>query len=374
MTDMDQSTEESGVKEFMNQIECREEILEMTRQLRHTLHACPEVSGEEVKTKATLQAFLKEHTTLELHSCGAGFYAAHREAGATESVAFRADYDALALSDGGAAHLCGHDGHAASLCAVALMLEGQQVGKNVFLLFQPAEETGAGAYPCTELFEKEQIDEIYGMHNLPGYPLGQVLTRKGTFACGSEGIILEFHGKPTHAAYPENGISPATAVGKLLEAIPDFQKFVHGEMVLCTVIGVRMGEKAFGAAASDVEVWLTLRAERGRDLERLRERILQLAESLAKEYQLTLESAEQDVFPATENDSSCVEKVLAKCNGQVLEEPMRWSEDFGHYLKHCRGAFFGIGAGEECPALHTEHYEYPDELLKLEAVAFVQLL
>ena len=374
MTDMDQSTEESGVKEFMNQIECREEILEMTRQLRHTLHACPEVSGEEVKTKATLQAFLKEHTTLELHSCGAGFYAAHREAGATESVAFRADYDALALSDGGAAHLCGHDGHAASLCAVALMLEGQQVGKNVFLLFQPAEETGAGAYPCTELFEKEQIDEIYGMHNLPGYPLGQVLTRKGTFACGSEGIILEFHGKPTHAAYPENGISPATAVGKLLEAIPDFQKFVHGEMVLCTVIGVRMGEKAFGAAASDVEVWLTLRAERGRDLERLRERILQLAESLAKEYQLTLESAEQDVFPATENDSSCVEKVMAKCNGQVLEEPMRWSEDFGHYLKHCRGAFFGIGAGEECPALHTEHYEYPDELLKLEAVAFVQLL
>ena len=358
----------------MDKLVCTDAIIDKVTDLRHRLHACPEVSGGEVKTKVMLQAFLQEHTSLELHPCGAGFYAAHREEEATESIAFRADYDALALADGGAAHLCGHDGHAASLCAVALMLEGQQTGKNVFLLFQPAEETGAGAYPCTELFEKEQIDEIYGMHNLPGYPLGQVLTRKGTFACGSEGMILDFHGKPTHAAYPENGISPATAVGKLLEAIPDFQKLVHGEMVLCTVIGVRMGEKAFGAAASDAEVWLTLRAERGTDLEQLRAQILQMAEALAQEYHLILETEEQDVFPATENDEACVKKVLARCNGQVLEEPMRWSEDFGHYLKRCRGAFFGIGAGEECPALHTEHYEYPDELLRLEADAFVQLL
>ena len=99
-----------------------------------------------------------------------------------------------------------------------------------------------------------------------------------------------------------------------------------------------------------------------------------MAGTLATEYDLTLESAEQDVFPATENDATCVEKVLAKCSGQVLEDPMRWSEDFGHYLKCCRGAFFGIGAGEECPALHTEHYEYPDELLSWEAAAFVQLL
>lgn len=78
---------------------------------------------------------------------------------------------------GGAAHLCGHDGHAASLCAVALALEGRTLHRNVFLLFQPAEETGAGAYPCCELFKKEQIGEIYGAHNLPGFPAGAVYTR-----------------------------------------------------------------------------------------------------------------------------------------------------------------------------------------------------
>ncbi|MFQ9142800.1 MAG: M20/M25/M40 family metallo-hydrolase [Oscillospiraceae bacterium] len=120
----------------------------------------------------------------------------------------RADYDALATPEGGAAHLCGHDGHAAALCGVALMLEGQSIGHSVFLLFQGTEETGAGAALCCELFDREKVDEIYGAHNLPGFPFGAVLTRAGTFACASRGVTIHFVGKPAHAAYPETGISP----------------------------------------------------------------------------------------------------------------------------------------------------------------------
>ena len=119
-------------------------IREQITNLRHTLHACPEIFGQEKQTKETLQNFLTAHTSLELHDCGKGFYAAHRE-GTGNGIAFRADYDALALPEGGAAHLCGHDGHASALCGLALMLEGKTAGRDVFLLFQPAEETGAGA-------------------------------------------------------------------------------------------------------------------------------------------------------------------------------------------------------------------------------------
>ncbi len=138
--------------------------------LRQKLHQCPEISGQEARTKR-FAGILRAHTTLEILPCGEGFYAAHREKNASKpAIALRADYDALATLDGGAAHLCGHDGHAASLCAVGLLLEGKVVGRNVFLLFQPAEETGAGAYPCCELFQKEQILKIYGAHNLPGFP------------------------------------------------------------------------------------------------------------------------------------------------------------------------------------------------------------
>lgn len=144
--------------------------------LRQALHNCPECSGHEIQTRASLIEFLSTHTTLELHDCGDGFYAAHRESGGTRpSVALRADYDALTLPGGGAAHLCGHDGHAAALCGAALSIEGETLDRDVFFLFQPAEETGAGAIGCLELFRKEQVEQIYGAHNLPGFPLGQVL-------------------------------------------------------------------------------------------------------------------------------------------------------------------------------------------------------
>ena len=351
-------------------------LTEMIKDLRKKLHDTPELSGNEVKTKAVLQEFLSNNTDLTLHPCGDGFYAAHRETAPTKpAVALRADYDALALPDGTACHLCGHDGHAAALCAAALMAEGESFGRDVFFLFQPAEETGSGAVGCLELFRAEKIDEIYGAHNLPGFRLGQVVTREGTFACASRGVTLTFAGKPTHAAYPEHGISPAAAVGELLCALLSLSAAEqYSGMTLCTVIGVQMGEKAFGAAAAGADIWLTLRAEHDCDLAALYESILDYSRRLAAEHRLAFTHTIQDVFPATENDPVCTEKILRVCEGDVLETPMRWSEDFGHYLKHCRGAFFGIGAGEECPPLHTENYEYPDELLEKTAAAFIELI
>lgn len=351
-------------------------ILKKIKQLRNELHHCAEISGKEEKTKALLMDFLKKNTTLELHPCGEGFYAAHREENAAKpAIALRADYDALAMPDGSASHLCGHDGHAAALCGAALTAEGNIFDRNIFFLFQPAEETGAGAEPCCELFRKEKVDEIYGAHNLPGIPLGLVTTRPDTFACASRGVTLVFKGKPAHAAYPENGISPATAVGRLLCEIPLLsapEKYTG--MTLCTVIGVEMGEKAFGASAENAEVWLTLRAEHDCDLAALHESILALSEKLAEESHLSFSTEEQDVFPATENTPACAEKVLSLCDGELLSVPMRWSEDFGHYLKICKGAFFGIGAGEYHPPLHTENYEYPDTLLEPSMQVFLKLM
>lgn len=344
--------------------------------LRHALHACPEISGKEERTKAKLMDFLKTHTTMELYPCGDGSYAAHRETEHSKpGLALRADYDALALPDGTAAHLCGHDGHAAALCGAALLAEGQTFGRDVFFLFQPAEETGAGAAGCTDLLRKESIGEIYGVHNLPGFPMGQVVTRPGTFACASRGVTLSFQGKPAHAAYPEHGVSPAAAVGELLCALfPLSNPAQYLGMTLCTVIGVKMGEKAFGAAAACAEAWLTIRAEHDRDMEVLSASIRNLSEELSEKYGLAFSQAVQDVFPATENTASCAQKVLDLCGGQLLRTPMRWSEDFGHYLRHCPGAFFGIGAGEAHPPLHTEAYEYPDALLMPTVQAFQALM
>lgn len=349
---------------------------QVAKNLFEELHHCPEISGQEKETKDILVKFLSSHTSLEICSWDGGFYAVHHEDSCTDQpIALRADYDALELPEGGAAHLCGHDGHAAALCLTALELEGRKVGRDVYLLFQSAEETGVGALKCLDFIEKEHISEIYGAHNLPGFPFGQVYTRFGTFACGSLGLTISYHGKATHAAYPEHGKSPAQAVGEMLSSIPQLSASDRfSSMTLCTVIGVSMGEKAFGAAAADAEIWLTLRAEEEVNLMELKRSVLNLAQNLAEKYQLEFDVQEQDTFPATENHKESVQKVVERCSAKLQEEPMRWSEDFGHYLQHCRGAFLGIGAGEDHAALHTENYEYPVELLRCTADMFLKLL
>ena len=355
----------------------KEMQLERIKTLRHQLHAHPELSGQEHITKQTLIDFLKANTDVEIQPCGDGFYAAYRDTDPCKSsLALRADYDAISMQDGTNAHLCGHDGHAAALCGAVLRTATQKnLGRNVFFLFQPAEETGEGALTCMELFKKEHVDAIYGLHNLPGFSFGEVITRPGTFACGSMGLTLRFHGKPTHAAYPENGISPANAVGELLcslTVLTDPSKY--SGLTMITVIGTHMGRAAFGCAASDAEIWLTLRAEHNADLENLYANTLTHAKTLAEMNHLIFESETQDVFPATENDPVCAQHVLNICKGTLLDTPMRWSEDFGHYLKNCPGAFIGIGAGSDYPPLHTDKYEYPDSLLEPTIEVFQKLI
>lgn len=352
------------------------EMLEKIRMLRAELHAAPEISGQEKLTRARLMRFISENTSLELNECGGGFYAAHRETDKERrGIAIRADFDALDTGNGTAAHLCGHDGHAAALCGAALMLEGKRFGREVFLLFQDSEESGSGASACCRLFEKESVGEIYGAHNLPGVPLGAIRSRRGVFACASKGLELRFGGAPTHAAYPELGISPAHAVGGLLCGLDGLaRQHSYGGMTLCTVIGVHMGEKGFGSAAAHARVLLTLRAERDGDLAALSKAVETLARGLAQRDGLRFMFTEHDVFPATVNDESCAGKVIDICGGEYLERPMRWSEDFGHYLNRCPGAFFGIGAGVGHAPLHTAGYEYPDALLEPTAEAFMKLI
>ncbi len=345
-----------------------EQNLAKITELRHSLHRHAELSCSETETKELLIRFLMEHTTLEIVDRGAWFYAVHREP-SEHTIAFRADFDALPVPDGTAKHLCGHDGHSAALCGLAMELEGERVGKTVVLVFQHAEEIGVGAKECVSVIRECGVNEIYGMHNIPGYPKGELLIRRGTMACASKGMILSLTGTPAHAAYPEDGKNPSFAVGKLLEEIRSLSNPVlYQQLVLCTVVGIKVGEKSFGVSASEGELYLTIRGALEEELEKLQSGIEKKAKELSAAEGLRLRISYMDEFPATVNHDGAVDLVLraaekAERPHHILEEPMRWSEDFGYYLKETNGAFFGIGAGESCPALHTADYEYPDDLL-----------
>lgn len=345
-----------------------QQIIEKILALRSDLHRLAEPSCGERKTKARLMEFLSNHTSLRLDDEGAWFCAVHKESGAAETVAFRADMDALPFQ-GGSAHLCGHDGHCAVLAGLGLFLENKKLGRNVVLLFQHAEEIGAGGKICSQALPKYGVDRIYAFHNIPGWEEGTVLLCRGAFACASRGMTLSFAGKPSHAAYPESGRNPGFAAARFLCTLPKItEPGRYSGLTMATLVGAKIGERAFGSAAGTAEVWLTLRARREDDMGRLIASIRQSARAEA-----ALDGVEEsdsfcDVFPATVNDDETLERLKgislrAGLNCAEVSEPFRWSEDFGYYGSGAKAVMVGIGAGRDWPQLHTEQYTFNDRIL-----------
>jgi amidohydrolase len=272
--------------------------------------------------------------------------------------------DAVPGADSRPYHGCGHDGHSAVMAALAASATGGHFGKNLFFLFQHAEETGAGAAECCALFEREKIGAIYGFHNCPGFPAGAVLLLRDTFACASRGLRLLFQGSQAHAAYPENGrnpIFPMAAFFERWQSLTDSARY--GGQVLATPVCFSAGSRSFGVAAGSGEIDLTLRAWHDADLDKLAETAIRTAADLADRAGVTMSHSEQDVFPATVNDPALFYKAEAAAGHAGLRcltpsEPFRWSEDFGHYGARCPAFFCGIGAGTEAAGLHTPDYQW----------------
>lgn len=385
------------------------QIIEQIMELRKQLHRIPEHSMQEVKTKQLLMDFLKSHTALEIVDCGAWFYAVKRAYDwvTTENdktfhvsevaveipeqmteykppIAFRADMDAVCGKDGKPGHFCGHDGHSSVLCGLGLYLDSRKdpLAQDVYLIFQPAEEIGKGAELCRSLIKEKHIGEIYGFHNIPGKPLGTVLVKDGTFACASTGLEIHMTGTPSHAAYPEAGRNPgyALALAGLLLQIEELTKQFNETkgFARMTLIGMKLGSENYGVAASDGYLRLTVRSEGEQVFREYLAEIRKLAEVMAQKEALELSIKEIERFPSTDNHAEQVQKIRAcAASHQIpyieLPEPMRWSEDFGWYLQETKGAFFGIGDGEDYAQLHTEHFEFPDSILETAVTMFAGL-
>lgn len=349
------------------------ENLVLIKKLRKELHQCPELAGQEYKTKNVLMEFIRKHTTFKIVDKEKWFYVFYDES-ATETIGFRADMDAVHTPGGEVKHVCGHDGHSASLAGLVLEVynksKGYKFGKNVCFIFQFGEETGEGGKVCSEAVTEVNIDTIYAYHNIPGFFKGAVLIKENTFACTSKGMILHFSGAPTHAAYPEYGRNPSIPIGDILSQLPAIaDPVLYKGMILCTVIGVHVGSRAFGVAASEGEILLTIRGEYESDMLKLQENLHDRANKLAKSKKLELIVKYCDEFPETVNNNNCIRDIKEKCDRNKipvveLKEPFRWSEDFGYYLKKCRGAMIGIGNGEESEQLHTAEYEFSDDILE----------
>lgn len=363
---------------------------ELAKKLRHELHQHPELSNEEVWTKQHLMEFLKTNTGLEIVDKGNWFYAIYRAGEDKPNIAFRADFDALPMDEvidlpwasqfPGKAHKCGHDGHAAILAGFALEIDQNGADKNIFFLFQSAEETGDGAIQCVPFIKEHNIDEIFACHNMSGYPYKSIGIIDGTSFCASKGMTIHLEGSPAHASQPETGINPSFAIANIINAIPRFTAPERNKgLILCTVVQIDVGEKAFGIAASKGDLRMTIRALYEEELDRLQENLENFAKAQAEESGLKVSFYYNDEFPETVNHRESADKIRLAAKSKEMElvelkEAFRGSEDFGHFTKLTKGAYCFIGNGENYPHVHTHEFDFRDEIIETGVELFKKLV
>lgn len=366
-------------------------------RLRRALHRRPELSGEEAETARTVAEALKRFmptrviTGLGGHGL-AGVFDSGREG---PTVMLRAELDALPIAETadldyrsripGVGHMCGHDGHAAILVGVAARLPEMlpRLTGRVVLLFQPAEETarGAEAVLADEKFTELKPDYVFGLHNLPGFPEGSVIVRQGIFAAASRGFIVRLTGRTSHAGEPQHGISPVLAMTSLIHALMDLPRRYAspGRGALVTVIHARLGEIAFGTSPGYAEVMATLRSHSDEELGTMARRAEELAGEIARTHGLGCGTEWVEEFPALVNDDGCVgvvERAAQKMGAEIIRpaSPFPWTEDFSYFLGKIPGAFFGLGAGEDHPQLHSPGYDFPDGIIPRGVEMFAGIL
>ena len=364
--------------------------------LRHIMHSQPEISGEEEMTaRLVLETLTPLRPTKILTGLGGhGVAAVFAGTSPGPTLLIRSELDALPIEEktdlpyrstiAGKGHLCGHDGHATVLLALAQGLSRQPPARGrVVLLFQPAEETGAGAAAviADPRFEEIRPDLAFSLHNFPGIPLGHAALMTGPVNCASRGLKIAFSGKTAHASQPETGISPMQAISQLMPALTALS---HGappapDFRLATVTHAKLGEPAFGIAPGDAEIWVTLRSLTDDGMAGLCEEAEALARATAESHGLGLTMDYHDIFLHCENSPEATALLAAALDAQSIPHgphglPMRASEDFGRFRTFCPAAMVFLGAGETHPALHNPDYDFPDELIGIGARVFMTVV
>ncbi|OWT58450.1 amidohydrolase [Candidimonas nitroreducens] len=368
---------------------------------RHALHQHPEVGFQEVHTAAFVAKVVKG-LGFDVH-CGiggTGLVASLTVGEGTGVIGVRADMDALAMTEtatnrphvsrkSGCMHGCGHDGHMAMVLGAALLLSrSRDFNGTVRLIFQPAEEHGCGANAMIRdgLFEHFPVDEIYGVHNIPGMPVGHIATRAGGIMASEDNFVIRIHGRGGHAARPQMAVDPLVIAAEIILAL---QTIIgrsvdpsDSAVVSCTEIhsdGIR------NSIPTHVEIKGDTRSYSPEVQALLERRIRELCTGIASAHGATCEVEYTHEFVPTVNWPECTlvaiqaaQRVVGPSNVDGNVAPMMISEDFGAFLRVVPGAFAFIGNGASgTPGgvpLHNGQYDFNDEILSIGARYFAELV
>jgi hippurate hydrolase len=373
------------------------ELHEEITEWRRDFHRHPELMFEVHRTAARVAELLKAFGCNEVVE-GIGrtgvvgvIHGAERSSG--KVVGLRADMDALPIEEitgldysstvPGAMHACGHDGHTSMLLGAAKYLcETRNFNGTAVVIFQPAEEGGAGGLEmCRDgLMDRFGIQEVYGMHNMPELPVGSFAIRPGALLASSDDFVITVTGKGGHAAEPHATIDTTLVASHLVVALHNIvSRHVDPlKRVVLTVGTFESDSSASNIIAHKVVLGGTVRTLDKEYRKSVEQRIREVAQGTAMAHGATIEIDWQPGYPATVNTpehTGYAAQVAATISDKVDDntDPILPSEDFSYMLEERPGAYIFMGNGDSA-ACHHPAYNFNDEAIPFGASWYVGMI
>ncbi len=364
---------------------------------RHDLHAHPELGYKETRTSEVVQRHLSA-LGIEFKSGVAGgtgvlgWIPATSDAGSARTVALRADMDALPILENtgveyqsttpGVMHACGHDGHTTILMTTASLLKKlPERRNNVLLVFQPAEEGGAGGEKmCIEGALRGALigrpaDAIFGLHGFPNIKVGHVTTRNGPLLAAASQFVVHIKGKGAHAAQPNAGIDPIVIAAHIITALQTIaSRSVNPVDSVVVTVGQVIAGVAHNVIPDSAKLSGTLRALNDATNELGKRKIGEISENVAAAFGGSASVEWIGAYPVTFNDPTLTDEfrqVASRVLGSdfVHEEahPTMGGEDFSFYGREVPASFFFLGllpdGRESYPNLHSPEFDFNDHAI-----------
>jgi len=365
-------------------------VAEFTAEIaewRRDIHTHPEllydVERTAGKVAGLLRSFGVDEVVTGIGRTGVVAVIKGKNGGEGKVIGLRADMDALPVRErtgapyasqvDGKMHACGHDGHTAMLLGAARYLaETRNFDGTAVLIFQPAEEGGAGGRAMVEdgLMERFGIEEVYGLHNLPGLPLGSISMRPGGTMASTDEFNITIEGVGGHAAMPHNTHDPMIAAAHLIIAL---QTVVSRNVdpLRSAVLSVTMisGGDAFNIIPRQIKLTGTIRARDDQVRDLAERRLREITDGVCKTFEVTGKIDYRHGYPVTvntERETAFAANVAREVVGDERVDDnadgTMGGEDFAYMLKARPGAYIFLGNGDSSQ-LHSDTYDFNDEAI-----------
>lgn len=370
-------------------------------QIRRDIHAHPELAFHEERTAQLVARELASYgLEVDCGIAGTGVVASLRQGSSSHAIGLRADMDALPLQEKndfphrsrseGRMHACGHDGHTAILLGAARFLAEHRHELDfdgaVHFIFQPAEESEGGAEVMIRdgLFARFPMDAVFGLHNWPGIPVGEMAVMPGPVMAGTCGFEIAVRGQGCHAAMPHQGVDTLVATSHLVLALQTVvARNVHPcESAVVSVTQIHGGE-AWNVIPDDAVVRGTIRTFNAVTQDFVEQAIERLCAGIANTFLAEITVRFDHRYPPTVNSDAETEvcrrvacELLGPERVRRNELPSMGAEDFAYMLREKPGCYvwLGNGPGNGGCTLHNPHYDFNDEILSLGISYWVRLV